>query len=51
MVYDKVGSGDGRSRIMELSGDPVDYAGSDSDLTTQQKADYPNLMVFPTMAG
>lgn len=51
LSYEAVGSGSGKKRIEGLTGEPVDYAGSDSWLSEQDYEDYPDLKAFPTMAG
>lgn len=53
MTYVSTGSGEGKARIKgeSASGQPVDYAGSDSVLSEQDYQKYPNLQMFPVMAG
>ena len=51
MSYDVTGSGTGQRRIKGLEEPEVQYAGSDSLLTDQDYIDYPDLQMFPTMAG
>lgn len=50
MTYDSVGSGAGKSRIQGIGG-PVEYAGSDSVLSPSAYEEFPDLQMFPTMAG
>ncbi|CAM9529685.1 unnamed protein product, partial [Heterosigma akashiwo] len=59
--YTSTGSGKGKCRIMDHSSecsddddiDPkyIDFAGSDSLLETQNYEDYPDLQMYPTVAG
>ena len=49
--YDAVGSGAGKARIKGEKGGYVDYAGSDSLLSDEDHENYPDLRMFPTMAG
>ena len=51
MSYDVTGSGTGKNRIKGLEEPEVQYAGSDSLLTDQDYIDFPDLQMFPTMAG
>ena len=51
MSYDSVGSGAGKRRIKGLEGAPVSYGGSDSLLADSDYEFYPDLQMFPTMAG
>ncbi|XP_064598848.1 atrial natriuretic peptide receptor 2-like [Liolophura sinensis] len=53
MTYVSTGSGEGKARIkgVSVSGEPVDYAGSDSVLSEQDYHQYPDLQMFPVMAG
>ncbi|XP_041360485.1 atrial natriuretic peptide receptor 2-like [Gigantopelta aegis] len=51
MVYEALGSGVGQARIKGISGSPVEYAGSDSLLKSTDYELYPDLQMFPTMAG
>lgn len=51
MTYDAQGSGYGKNRIKGEIMPLVDYAGSDSVLTEQDYQLYPDLIMFPTMAG
>ena len=49
--YESIGSGAGKARIKNEVEYPVDYAGSDSPLTDEDYRKYPDLHMFPTMAG
>ena len=49
--YESIGSGAGRARIKGEQLPTVDFAGSDSALTKQEQEDYPDLIMFPTLAG
>jgi hypothetical protein len=51
MSYDAIGSGSGKKRIMGKTGTMVTYAGSDSLLSDEEMKNFPNLKMFPTMAG
>lgn len=49
MEYYAVGSSDGKSAIMD--GTDIDYAGSDSLLSSSESSTHSDLITFPTMAG
>ena len=51
MSYDVTGSGTGKRRIKGLEEPEVQYAGSDSLLEDPDYVEYPDLQMFPTMAG
>ena len=51
MGYQPIGSSRGKQAVMGQGGLEVEYAGSDEDMTAQEREDYPDLMLFPTMAG
>ena len=51
MTYEAIGSGGGKKRIKGLTEPPVEYAGSDSELKEEDYVTYPDLQMFPTMAG
>ncbi|XP_041377068.1 receptor-type guanylate cyclase gcy-12-like [Gigantopelta aegis] len=51
ITYESIGSGGGKARIKNETGPPVDYAGSDSPLSDEDYQKYPDLEMFPTMAG
>ena len=52
MGYSAVGSGNGKNQIKGIvDGVYIDYAGSDSLLSEEDYAAYPDLVMFPTMAG
>lgn len=51
MNYNAVGSTKGKLAIMDKLKTEVEYAGSDVDLTKEEKKEYPNIIAFPTMAG
>ena len=51
MTYKSVGSTSGRNAIMGQNNLVVEYGASDYALTEQQKKDYPDLKLLPTMAG
>lgn len=48
VTYDSVGSGNGKVLIKE---NKVHFAGSDVPLSEQEKEEYPDLNVLPTLAG
>ncbi|KAK7498996.1 hypothetical protein BaRGS_00009805 [Batillaria attramentaria] len=50
MTYEKAGSGSGKARIKANAGD-IEYAGSDSLLSAEDREKYKDLVMFPTMAG
>ncbi|KAK3105361.1 hypothetical protein FSP39_023428, partial [Pinctada imbricata] len=47
--YEAVGSGTGKSAIK--ANVDIEYAGSDSLLSNDDRVNYPDLVEFPTMAG
>lgn len=49
MEYYATGSSDGKSTIMD--GADIEYAGSDSLLSSSESSIYSDLITFPTMAG
>ena len=51
-TYESIGSGGGKSQI-KTDPDEIDieYAGSDSLLKESDYDQYPDLQMFPTMAG
>lgn len=49
--YEPVGSGTGKRRITGAEGPRVDFAGSDSLLDEKVKEQFPDIRMFPTMAG
>jgi hypothetical protein len=49
MEYYAIGSSDGKSAIMD--GADIEYAGSDSLLSSSESSIYSDLITFPTMAG
>lgn len=49
MEYYAIGSSDGKSAIMD--GTDIEYAGSDSLLSSSESSIYSDLIAFPTMAG
>ena len=51
MEYDARGSSYGKSRIMEEEEPVVHYAGADSLLREEDYERYPDLQMFPSMAG
>lgn len=51
MTYKASGSGSGKAAIKKGPNSVVEYAGSDSILTEEEHAKYPDLKMFPTMAG
>jgi len=51
MSYDAVGSGTGKRRITGQEGPRIDYGGSDSLLSEDVKEEFPDIRMFPTMAG
>ena len=51
MTYEAIGSGGGKNRIRGLTEPEVEYAGSDSELSDQDYALYPDLQMLPTLAG
>ena len=51
LQYDAVGSGAGKARMKGLKEGYVDYVGSDSLLSEDDHKNYPDLRMFPTMAG
>lgn len=51
MTYDGQSSGYGKRRIKGILPPPVDYSGTDSVLTESEHQQYPDLQMFPTMAG
>ena len=51
MAYDARGSGHGKERITGKVDPMVEYAGSDSLLKETDYDIYPDLQMFPTLAG
>ena len=51
ITYSSTGSGEGKARIKGELQPPVDYAGSDSLLSAEDYHNYPDLQMFPTVAG
>ncbi|KAK3610400.1 hypothetical protein CHS0354_008688 [Potamilus streckersoni] len=51
MTYDTTGSGNGIARIKGDQKPDVDYAGSDLLLSDEDYIKYPDLQMFPVMAG
>lgn len=49
MNYDAAGSSSGRAAI--FTNVAIEYAGSDSLMSDSERATYPDLVEFPTMAG
>ena len=47
--YESVGSGNGKTAIK--ANIDIEYAGSDSLLSSSDRISYPDLVEFPTMAG
>ncbi len=50
MTYEVTGSSKGKERIQEFP-EVVDYAGSDYVLNEQEQRDFPDLKIFPSLAG
>ncbi len=51
MKYESIGSGGGKDRIKGITEPRVEYAGSDSLLEEEEYVQFPDLQMFPSMAG
>jgi hypothetical protein len=50
MTYAPVGSGKGKEFILNGNNGYI-YAGSDVDFTTEEKKNFRDLVIFPSLAG